>query len=47
MVALFAFFVCVVYSAPWYIFLIGFLLLLIDSYKSGFVEAAREDKEKK
>lgn len=30
MVALFAFFVCVAYSAPWYIFLIGFLLLIME-----------------
>ena len=30
MVALFAFCVCVHYDAPWYIFLIGFLLLCIE-----------------
>lgn len=30
MVALFAFFVCIHYDAPWYIFLIGFLLLLME-----------------
>lgn len=31
MVAIFAFFVCVHYDAPWYLFLIGFLLLLMES----------------
>jgi len=30
MVALFAFIVCCAYEAPWYIFLIGFLLLLME-----------------
>jgi len=33
MVALFAFFICVHYDAPWYIFLLGFLLLCIDGSK--------------
>lgn len=30
MVALFALFVCIAYSAPWYVFLIGFMLLMLE-----------------
>ena len=30
MLALFGFFVCIGFGAPWYVFVIGFMCLLID-----------------
>jgi hypothetical protein len=32
MVAIFAFFLAVAYDAPWYVFVIGFLCLIMDSH---------------